>query len=86
MNVGELQTKKDAVEARFNELAAEKENIEKELYRLQGEFRSLTALIEGTITEEVKQDMADTEAEILKEAKVTEEDPGKLDVTETEGA
>lgn len=46
MNLDTLTQKRSATEARFNELVEQKKQVEEELLKLQGEYRSLTSLIE----------------------------------------
>lgn len=46
VEVNIFKQKRSATEARFNELVENKKQIEEELLKLQGEYRSLTTLIE----------------------------------------
>lgn len=46
MTRDELFDKRAAAETRFNELSKQKAEIDSELLRLQGEYRSYTSLIE----------------------------------------
>jgi hypothetical protein len=46
MNTESLKQKRSVAEAKFNELVEQKKQIDEELLKLQGEYRSLTSLIE----------------------------------------
>lgn len=46
MNKVSLEEKRAQVEERFNQLSSDRDNINVELNRLQGEYRTLSGLIE----------------------------------------
>ena len=75
MKLDELNAKKDAITQQFNRVQEDKTNAEHELYRLQGEYRLL---------EELEATLEQHPAKPKKVKQVPE--PGKLDVTDTEGA
>lgn len=47
MNIETLQAKQLAIETNFNELTKQKQDIDTELVKLQGEYRVITELIEA---------------------------------------
>lgn len=54
MNEESLIEKRSLIETRFNELAAQKTEIEGELLRLQGEYRAINELIDKLPKKELK--------------------------------
>lgn len=54
MNTDSLKDKRAQVETKFNELAEQKRQLEEEMLKLQGEYRSLSALIEEEPKKETK--------------------------------
>lgn len=60
MDINSLSQKRAAAETKFNELAEQKKQIEEELLKLQGEYRSLSSIISELPAEDGAQNEANT--------------------------